>query len=141
VAVAGEAGLVAVADAAGFAAVAVGFAAAGFGLAAGFGRDAVPGFGVAARVAVLVDERGARGRPAAGAPTELGDPDGVRRAAVPVRAAGVAGVAGVVGASLVVSCSPRRSRPASPAPADTASRPIPTTESMMSFGLMAMPRG
>jgi hypothetical protein len=58
---------------------------------------------------------------------------------VPARlaAAGVAGVAGVVGASEVVSCS-RRSRPASPAPADTASRPIPTTESMMSFGLMAM---
>jgi hypothetical protein len=71
----------------------------------------------------------------------LGEPEGVlRRVPAPGRrAAGLAGVAGVVGASLVVSCSPPRSRPASPAPADTAPRPIPTTESMMSFGLMAMP--
>jgi hypothetical protein len=121
----------AVADAAGL---------AGF-LAAGFGRDAVPGFGFAAGDAVLVEERGARGAPATGAPTLLGEPDVDRRAPAPGRraaAAGVAGVAGVVGASFVASSSLRRSRPASPAPADTASRPIPTTESMMSFGLMAM---
>jgi hypothetical protein len=135
-------GFVAVGDAVGLATTGFGFAAAGFGLgfAAGFGRDAVPGFGFAAGDAVLVDERGARGSPAAGAPTERGEPEVPRRGAVVVRlaAAGVAGVAGVVGASAVVSCSPRRSRPASPAPADTASRPIPTTESMMSFGLMAM---
>jgi hypothetical protein len=140
----GAAGFVAVGDAVGFATAGLGVAAAGLGFglgfAAGFGRDAVPGFGFAAGEAVLVDDRGARGSPAAGAPTERGEPDVPRRGAVLVRfaAAGVAGVAGVVGACDVVSSSPRRSRPASPAPADTASRPIPTTESMMSFGLMAM---
>lgn len=100
---------VAVVDAAGFVAarVAVGFAAAGFvrglGFAAGFAREVVPGFGFAAGDAVLVDDLGARGSPAAGAPTVRGEPDVPRRVAVLVRlaAAGVAGVAGVVGAASV----------------------------------------
>jgi hypothetical protein len=63
-------------------------------------RDAVPGRGFAAGEAVLVEERGARGSPAAGAPTERGEPEVPRRVPVAGRlaAAGVAGVAGVVGA-------------------------------------------
>jgi hypothetical protein len=134
-------GLAAVADfavAAGLAAVAVaaGLAAAGLGFARGAGLRVVPGLGLLAVDAVLVDERGARGSPAAGAPTERGPADVVRRAVVV--AAGVAGVAGVVGASSFVSWLPGRRRLASPAPADTAPRPIPTMESMMFFGLMAM---
>jgi hypothetical protein len=107
------------------------------------------GLGFAAAEAVLVDERGARGAPALGAPTERGEPDVPRRVPVPVRGrarvaaaarpvpvggvAAAAGVPGVVGGRSVAR-SPPRSRPT----AETASRPIPTTVSMMSFGLMAM---
>jgi hypothetical protein len=108
---------------AGLAAVAVfaaaGFAAAGFaaapglagaagrgflaaaGLAAGLGlvADDVPATGLrfAAVDALVVEERGAPGAPAAGAPTVRGEPDVCRR----VLAAADVGVAGVVGVSSV----------------------------------------
>jgi hypothetical protein len=106
------------------------------------------GFGFAAAEAVLVDERGARGAPALGAPTERGEPDVPRRVPVRGRArvaaaarpapvggvAAAAGVPGVVGGFSVAWSSCR----SSPMPAETAPRLSPTTESMMSFGLMPM---
>src|SRR5439155_7302947 len=112
---------------------------------------AAAGFGFAAGDAVLVADRGAFGSPAFGAPTERGEPDVPRRAPVPgfgrarvaaaaarpeaVGAVAVAtGVAGVVGGRSV-GPSWCRSLPASPAPADTAARPMPTTAPMMSLGL------
>jgi hypothetical protein len=157
----GAAGLGVAAAAGGVAAGGFGFAAGGFGVAAAFGSGfAAPGIGFAAGDAVLVDERGARGSPAFGAPTDAGEPDVPRRAAAfafgfradagfgraafarPAVVGGVAveaGVPGVRGASSAgLSCSPRRRRPASPAPAETASRAVRATESMMSLGLRAM---
>jgi hypothetical protein len=122
-----------------------------------------------------VADRGAPAEPAAGAPVVAGAPDTPPRrsgagfvplAAALVRAVPVArgapapvfapparvargvvaaGVAGVTGAVVSVSSSWRRRRPARFAPVCAATLPRPTTESMMSFGLMAMrtvcPRG
>jgi hypothetical protein len=143
----------------GLAAAGLGFVATGLGFA--FAGFAARGLGFATGDAVLVDERGARAAPAFGAPTDVGDPDVPARArafafaldfaplgfgrATLARRAAVAGVAvdagvpGVVGvSSRSWSCSPRRRRPASSAPADTASRAVPTTVSMRSFGFMGM---
>jgi hypothetical protein len=156
------------ADAAGFDADAAGFDGAEaevFAAVRGVGFERVG----------AVAERGAPAEPAGGAPVAAGDPDTPPRLAgagrVPVAAAFVravlvargapapvfapparvaggvlaAGVAGVTGAAVTVSSSWRRRRPARSAPVCAATLPIPTTESMMSFGLMAMrtvcPRG
>ena len=153
------AGLVAFAVA-GFAGV-VAFAVAGFARpgAVAFAGAGVVAFAVAAfgaafvlRVALEVAERGALRSPAFGAPTERGDAEAPRRVPA-VAPAGVAAVPrvrdaaarlalvevpGVFGAAATGSSSDR-SRPTRSVPVATALRPTPTTESMMSLGLIAIP--
>jgi hypothetical protein len=65
---------------------------------------------------------------------------GVARPVLAVAGVDAAGVAGADGGVVVAgSRRPPRNRPATPVAAEVAARPIPTAESMMLFGLMAMP--